>query len=246
MVAFADVNKISKESVERQIVNLKKHMVIFDKIKDRVSNLWLHREFVEAVQIVNQGWQKIIDDYEQEKIDFLQFHAQFDSFIDSHINEYYVIAQKVDLPETIKTLSNRTKLISIENHLGKLLLKINEYKKHPGIEEYETASNAANNIYFGLNALLNEKKAHQLNLKEFKEKALIFLNSDEVKEDIKVLGNPRGLKIKTIVSNIMIALATLIVGYPLFLVINNGFFKPSTDSANEVNALSRTYSRLDV
>lgn len=236
----------SKESVREKINALKRLVNVLGGIKARVNDSWVHRDFVEAVQIVNPGMQKIIDDYEQEGAEFDQVDAQLEDFIDKHINQYHVIAQKVDLPVIMKKLSNRARLLSIENDLAKLSLKINEYKKHPGIEEYESASKAANNIYIGLNTLLNEKKSQQLNLKEFKAQAIAFLNSDNVKEDIKTLETPRGLKVKTIVSNIMIALATLIVGYPLYLLINKGFFKPSTDGANVVDALNKTHLGLEI
>jgi len=95
-----------------------------------------------------------------------------------------------------------------------------------------------------LNDLVIEKKTQNCTLEKFKTQAIAFLNSEMVKENIKTLDTPRGWKAKTIVSNIVIALSTLIVGYPLFLLINKGFFKPKTDGGYIVDKLNKEYSGL--
>lgn len=235
---------VNDELENTRIKNLKKGIKSLEKIKDRASNRPGHFQFIEAVHNVNHGMSQIIDDYEQKKIDFRQLNAQIESFVEAHIEDYHIIAKTIDLPNIVKKILNKIKLKSIETQLANLLIKINEYKNLTGSEEYELAYHAAKNIYNGLNALLIEKKSNSCDLEKFKTQALDFLNSEHVKDDIKTLDTPRGWKAKTIVSNIVIALTTLIVGYPLFLLLNKGFFKPSTDSGFIVNELNRAYSAL--
>jgi hypothetical protein len=236
----------NEEEVKKQIETLKIGIKTLDKVKIRAQNLYGYAKFIESVQIVNDGISQIINDYEQKIIDSHQFMINLESFSDNHTEDYLNIAKTADLPHIIKKISNKNKLESIEAYLAKLLLKINEYKSKSGTQEFELAYHATENIYNGLNALSNQKKAKKCTLEEFKTQAIDFLNSQQVKEDIKTLDTPRGWKAKTIVLNIMIALTMLIVGYPIFLLANKGFFKPNTDGGNIVNDLSRECSGLEL
>lgn len=136
---------------------------------------------------------------------------------------------------------------TIRDHLSCLAKKLEQYKSFPG-EDYQAVSLAVTRIYGGLNPMVIQYLEGGVELKLFKTNAEMFLQTQETQKDIETLNTPRGWKAKTIVSNIILALATLLVGYGVGMLVTGRFalFQPKTDAGNKMDKISSAIDQLSV
>lgn len=139
------------------------------------------------------------------------------------------------------------KIQTIRDHLSCLAKKLEQYKTFPG-EDYQAVSLAVTRIYGGLNPMVAQYLEGGIELKSFKTNAEMFLQTQETQKDIEILNTPRGWKAKTIVSNIILALATLLVGYGVGMLVTGRFalFQPKTDAGNKMDKISSAIDQLSV
>lgn len=137
------------------------------------------------------------------------------------------------------------KIQDIIKNLMKLKLKMESFDSKKGAD-YIKAKEAIATIYNGLETRLAAYKKDQ-DLSKFKESAEQFLK-DECKAQIVTLNEPRGWKAKTIISNIMLAIATLFVGYGIGVLVTGRFslYQPKTDAGNKIDNVTDSIHTISV